>query len=204
MHSKSLRGGAATRGGAQHTARQHTARQRHKAAPTQGGSTARGSARLGGARRCRCMLCGELVRCGELWRAIYRSMDSWAGRAHLDELALVEPGLLAEGVAAVDLVLVEGDSDDARAGELADVAAAAEVRASGWNGWAQQRKARGTRHEARGARCGGFERAVTHSGPPMPQPQSSTRSDSCKTEVVRRGARLLSVRARVGVRSGVG
>ena len=78
-------------------------------------------------------------------------MDSWAGRAHLDELALVEPGLLAEGVAAVDLVLVEGDSDDARAGELADVAAVAEVRASGWNGWAQQRKARGTRHEARGA-----------------------------------------------------
>ena len=81
-------------------------------------------------------------------------MASCAGRAHLDELALVEPGLLAEGVAAIDLVLVEGDSDDARAGELADVAAAAKVRA-GVGGRS------GARREVRWIRAGcGAQRAA--------------------------------------------
>ena len=91
---------------------------------------------LAAAAACPAASCGELRRAG-------------LGGAHLDELALVEAGLLAEGVAAVDLVLVESDADDARAGELADVAAAAEVRE--WverSGWAQQHEAQGARREA--------------------------------------------------------
>ena len=98
------------------------------------------------------MLCGELASCGELRLAAASCGElrrAGLGWAHLDELALVEAGLLAEGVAAVDLVLVESDADDARAGELADVAAATEVRE--WverSGWAQRHEAQGARREA--------------------------------------------------------
>eukprot|EP00966_Prymnesium_polylepis_P237642 5496281-Prymnesium_polylepis.1 len=70
----------------------------------------------------RAAACGSVRQRAAACGSVHGACAARAWR-HLDELAFVrEPRLGAQRVAAVDLVLVEGDAGDARFGEAAEVA----------------------------------------------------------------------------------
>ena len=198
MHCTSLRGGATIRDGATTT--------------PQGGANARRLHhswwRSVGRRlplpphalRRAAASCGELWRaaasCGELRRAAASCGElGWAGRT-LTSLHLSRPAFLQRALPRSTWYWLRVTPMTLEPVNLPMLRLRRRF-ASGWSGAGGRS---GTRRKARGVRRGGFERALAHSGPPMPQPQSSTRSDSCRVEVVPRGACMLSVSARVRVR----
>ena len=198
MHCTSLRGGATIRDGATTTPQGAvTARRLHH---SWWRSVGRRSPPPPHALRRAAASCGELWRaaasCGELRRAAASCGElGWAGRT-LTSLHLSRPAFLQRALPRSTWYWLRVTPMTLEPVNLPMLRL--------WRRFASGRSGAGgrsgTRRKARGVRRGGFERALAHSGPPMPQPQSSTRSDSCRVEVVPRGACMLSVSARVRVR----